>query len=237
MYTNIKKYQNNTDFFRKTLIVFILLYAFSSCTFLKRIHTESPNDQSGVVVEWDDDSANNDNSSSNSSNTTTTNNTSKKNNNNGNTVVENSEPKIKTRTFYTNYSKKFGYELSGDENKDLITEIDTWLGTPYKYGGKTKQKGTDCSGFVGSVISAVYKKEISRSSTDMYNDVTPVKKSELQEGDLIFFKIDGKRISHVGIYISNNKFAHASTKRGVVINDLDENYYKTRFYSGGRIEK
>jgi len=56
----------------------------------------------------------------------------------------------------------------------------------------------------------------------------------LGEGDLVFFKIKKKRISHIGIYLGNNKFAHASVKNGVIISDMDEPYYQKRFYSGGR---
>jgi lipoprotein Spr len=61
-----------------------------------------------------------------------------------------------------------------------------------------------------------------------------VRKDELQEGDLVFFKIHSRSISHVGIYLGNNKFAHASS-RGVAINSLDDGYYSRYFYKGGRL--
>jgi lipoprotein Spr len=64
-----------------------------------------------------------------------------------------------------------------------------------------------------------------------------VNRRNLQEGDLIFFKINNRNVSHVGIYISNNKFVHASTSRGVMINDLDENYYSRNFAFGGRVRR
>jgi lipoprotein Spr len=67
--------------------------------------------------------------------------------------------------------------------------------------------------------------------------VKPIKKSALKEGDLVFFKIKQKRISHVGVYVGNNKFAHASVQNGVIISDLDEPYYKMYFYKGGRVER
>lgn len=70
----------------------------------------------------------------------------------------------------------------------------------------------------------------------MIQDVKKVPKEELKDGDIVFFKINGNKISHVGIYIGDNKFIHASTKRGVVINDLNEVYYKKYFYTGGRIK-
>ena len=68
----------------------------------------------------------------------------------------------------------------------------------------------------------------------MYNQCKHISKQELQEGDLVFFRIDSKDISHVGIYLQNNKFVHATTKAGVMIDDLDEEYYKKYFISGGK---
>jgi lipoprotein Spr len=64
--------------------------------------------------------------------------------------------------------------------------------------------------------------------------VNPIDKNELQEGDLVFFKIKSSSISHIGVYIGNNKFAHAAT-RGVMISNLDEPYWKRYYYKGGRL--
>ena len=64
---------------------------------------------------------------------------------------------------------------------------------------------------------------------------TPVSREDLKEGDLVFFKINSRTISHVGIYLGNNRFAHASSSRGVVLSNLDEPYYKRYFYKGGRL--
>ncbi len=136
--------------------------------------------------------------------------------------------------FYKTYSAKLNIKLSGSEDKKLITCLASWLGTPYKYGGNTKQ-GTDCSGLVLQVYKEVYNKDMYRSSADQLKNVTQIARSELQAGDLLFFKISGENISHVGIYIGENKFIHASTKRGVVINSLDEDYYKKYFFVAGRV--
>ncbi len=70
----------------------------------------------------------------------------------------------------------------------------------------------------------------------MWPAVQPLEKPDLKEGDFVFIKIRKGQISHVGIYLGNNKFAHASVKTGVIISDLDEPYYKKYFYRGGRIE-
>ena len=135
---------------------------------------------------------------------------------------------------YEIYSQKLGVKLEGNEDLKFLESISSWKGTPYKYGGKSK-KGTDCSGFVGSVYMEVYGKQLQRSSKDMVNDVRYVSKKDVKAGDLLFFKINGKNISHVGIYIADNKFIHASTKSGVVVNDLDQEYYQKTFYKAGRV--
>jgi probable lipoprotein NlpC len=137
---------------------------------------------------------------------------------------------------YKIYSQKLGVKLTGNENLDLLKSLSSWKGTPYKYGGYTK-KGTDCSGFVTSVYKEVYGKQLQRSSKDMVEDVKWVSKRELKAGDILFFKINGKKISHVGIYIADNKFIHASTKSGVVVNDLAQEYYAETFYKGGRVKR
>ncbi|MCP4353409.1 MAG: hypothetical protein GY795_48795 [Desulfobacterales bacterium] len=137
---------------------------------------------------------------------------------------------------FSEYSDKLGINFDGTENMQLIMAVDEWLGTTYRWGGCSKY-GIDCSCFVKSVYKDVYDIELSRSSYQIfYNDLMPVNKEELQEGDLLFFKIKKNRISHVGIYLKNNKFAHASQYRGVVIDDLNKRYYRKRFFSGGRPE-
>jgi cell wall-associated NlpC family hydrolase len=119
----------------------------------------------------------------------------------------------------------------------LFEAIDEWIGTPYGYGKHQKQKGTDCSGFTMEIYRSVFGIKLNRSSVDQVANTTEVKKEDLEIGDLVFFNIRGNRISHVGIYIGNNKFVHASTKKGVIISDLDESYYKTRYVRSGRVNK
>lgn len=146
------------------------------------------------------------------------------------------ENKTYSDNFYKEYSKKLGVDLIGNEDKQIITEISGWLNVPYKYGGKTKE-GTDCSGFTTAVYKNLYNIDLYRSSEDQLKNVDIIDKSNLREGDLLFFKISGDKVSHVAIYISKNKFIHASTKRGVVINDLTEEYYVKTFYKAGRVIK
>lgn len=119
--------------------------------------------------------------------------------------------------------------------KKLLAEIYSWVGTPYKYAGHSRS-GTDCSGFTMEVYLAVYGIRLNRSASGQVANTEKIKKADLQLGDLIFFNTRGNRISHVGIYIGDNKFAHASSKRGVVIDDLDENYYTRNYVQSGRVK-
>lgn len=139
------------------------------------------------------------------------------------------------RAFYQEHSQRLGYQLSGTENPQLIREVSSWLGTPHRYGGTTRQ-GADCSGFVIEVFRVVYQTSLPRSSSDMASRTRNIGKSQLQEGDLVFFRTSGgRKVSHVGIYLSNNKFIHASSSRGVIVSDLSEPYYVRTFAHGGRI--
>jgi len=144
--------------------------------------------------------------------------------------LKNADPK-----FYAKYSRKLGIPLNGTEDKQLILAVNKWIGTPHRMGGCSK-KGVDCSCFVKTVYRDVYGIDLHRSSRSIYyEDLVPIRKRDLQEGDIISFKIRGKRISHVGIYLKNNKFVHSSRKYGVVISDLNEKYYKKRFFGAGRV--
>lgn len=120
----------------------------------------------------------------------------------------------------------------------LLELIESWYGTKYKYGGSTRE-GVDCSGFAKAFMSSYYDITLTRNSADQYKQCpTKVKKKKLKQGDLVFFKTNGSRggITHVGVYLCNNKFVHAATSTGVMISDLDEDYYKARFAGGGRMK-
>ncbi len=130
------------------------------------------------------------------------------------------------------FSVKLGVPESGIKNELLYQFIKEWYAAPYKYGGKTKL-GIDCSGFSSVLYQAVFKKQLSASSKNQYNDCKKTNKQNLKEGDLVFFNTNGKDVSHVGVYLQNNKFVHASTSKGVIINDLNEAYYKKYFVAFG----
>lgn len=119
-------------------------------------------------------------------------------------------------------------------DKKLIHFVDAWYGVPYKYGGAEKS-GIDCSHLVCRVYKDVYGRKIGGTANDLEKMSDEVKEGRLKQGDLVFFKIESSKVSHVGIYIANNHFVHASVKKGVIINNLDDKYYKKYFYKGGRI--
>ena len=134
---------------------------------------------------------------------------------------------------------RLGVNASSTDNARLYSECASWLGASYKYGGTTKS-GVDCSGFVYMGYKAVFGKTLTRQSAGMLTDnCTKITKSQLREGDLVFFRTDGKKSStpnHVGIYLKENKFIHASTSKGVVVSDLLQSYYVTNWITGGRVK-
>src|SRR5690606_20447758 len=132
------------------------------------------------------------------------------------------------------FSQVMGVAISATSNTKMYQFIYDWLGTPYRFGGNTK-KGIDCSGFAKAMYDKVFNTNILRNSRDIFSMTNPLSKDELKVGDLVFFKIKSRSITHVGVYLGDNRFAHASTSKGVVISDLDEPYYKRYFYKGGRI--
>ena len=132
------------------------------------------------------------------------------------------------------YSLKMDIAVEEIKNIPLLQKIDEWWGTPYVLGGNSKN-GVDCSYFTLDVMRDIYKVNLKRTAAEQYEQSVKIEWNNLKEGDLIFFKTDGRRrISHVGIYLANNKFAHASTSQGVTIGDLTDPYWQRRLYSLGR---
>ena len=128
-------------------------------------------------------------------------------------------------------------KLGRHDNKKLYKELKKWLGTPYEYAAHTCGEGTDCSGMVMEVFLTVYGIKVHRNSAKMLEEnCRVIDLDDLKEGDLVFFCTNGdERVSHVGIYLKDNKFVHASSSRGVAVDDLRQNYYATHFHAAARV--
>ncbi|MBD5164036.1 MAG: hypothetical protein HDT09_04980 [Bacteroidales bacterium] len=118
----------------------------------------------------------------------------------------------------------------------IIKEARRWIGTKYKYGGYTR-KGTDCSGLVWTIYQDVAGIKLPRNSVKQFEYCIPLSREQLSPGDLVFFNTagNGTRVGHVGIYIGDNSFIHASSSMGVRISTFDEPYYARTYNRGGRI--
>jgi hypothetical protein len=119
-------------------------------------------------------------------------------------------------------------------NAPLISFLESWYGTRYKMGG-TNKSGIDCSAFTSILMDSVFTIKLPRTAKGQYDMGSKIQRDYLQQGDLVFFNTTGG-ISHVGVYLTNNKFVHASTTLGVIISDMDELYYRNRYIGATRVK-
>lgn len=133
---------------------------------------------------------------------------------------------------------KLGVDIAKDDNHALFIEASKWVGVPYRSGGKS-MRGVDCSGLTLCICQNAYGVKLSpNSQMQLDRDVKhDVRKSKLQAGDLVFFsgRRSRRKISHVGMYLKEGKFIHASSSRGVRVDRLDDDYWKRRWITGGRV--
>ena len=130
-----------------------------------------------------------------------------------------------------------------DRDKDLsasaralLDEAYSWVGTPYAYGGHSR-RGTDCSGFVMEVYRRALDFSLPRSTSEQSEACNSIDRDALRPGDLVFFRhIKHGKINHVGIYTGNGRFLHASSSKGVIESDLEEEYYARRFRHAARVK-
>jgi murein DD-endopeptidase / murein LD-carboxypeptidase len=119
-------------------------------------------------------------------------------------------------------------------NTALYNSIDEWMGTRYRLGGNNKD-GIDCSALMQIIYTTQFGINLPRTAREQYEATQRISPADLKEGDLVFFNTQGG-VSHVGVYLQNNKFFHASSS-GVTISDLYDPYWEKRFISAGRYQK
>ncbi|WP_304731185.1 C40 family peptidase [Paramuribaculum intestinale] len=122
------------------------------------------------------------------------------------------------------------------ETRRLLEEARRWMGTSYRYGGSTRS-GVDCSGLTSQIFVNALQIKLPRSSAQQSEYCRRIDRSELMEGDLVFFRTGSKGVSHVGMYVGDGRIIHSSTSRGVIVSSLDESYYRRTYHSSGRVER
>lgn len=157
------------------------------------------------------------------------------NNNRETKKVDSNVVKVNTSTGYDKIlNTSFNSNASGVARK-AIASAESKLGSTYVYGD-TGKSGYDCSGLIYSIYKEELGISIPRSSMEQSNYGKQVSQSDLQEGDLVFFNTTGEGVSHVGLYIGNGKFIHASSGQGrVITSSLSESYYESRYVNATRI--
>lgn len=134
-------------------------------------------------------------------------------------------------------------QASQDEFENMVRNLDVksrimdqyadWKGVRYRLGGSTK-KGIDCSGFVQRTFREQFGLDLPRSTYEQQEMGKSISRTKLRTGDLVLFRA-GSTGRHVGIYIGNDQFVHASTSSGVTISSMNEPYWKKRYNEARRV--
>lgn len=137
------------------------------------------------------------------------------------------------------YSQTYDVNKLKEKDPSLFSFVQDWLGTRYRYGGVTKS-GIDCSAFTKTLYRLVFNTEIPRTAESQYNQVKKqnavVSKKDLETGDLVFFRTNTASTWHVGVYLDSGYFVHSSNKKqGVIISSLDEQKYRSKYLSAGKL--
>jgi cell wall-associated NlpC family hydrolase len=164
-------------------------------------------------------------------------------NNNGNSGSARSDYGSANGSSMENFSAlRFKYAILENaavediSNTKLLSFMEYWYGTRYRYGGTTRE-GIDCSAFSFLLLSSVYGvATMPRTAKEQFDASKRLRRDELQEGDLVFFHTLGKHraVTHVGVYLRNNRFIHASVS-GVMISDMNDGYYDEHYVGAGRV--
>lgn len=157
------------------------------------------------------------------------------------TVEESEKPVKKVRYASLELDKlstTLGITVEQDDDVELFREVATWVGTPYKSAGADKD-GADCSGFVNAVYDKVYDISLPRQTSKIYETSSRIDLEDVDSGDLVFFRTDGKTDktpNYMGIYLKENRFVIMSSK-GLKFENLSSSYYKKNFVCAASIKK
>ncbi|RYZ22367.1 MAG: hypothetical protein EOO16_09370 [Chitinophagaceae bacterium] len=138
-------------------------------------------------------------------------------------------------TLHLKFAVLLNTEVEAVPALPLLVLMDDWWGTKYRLGGNDRS-GIDCSGFTCMLYKEQFGVQLPRTARDQFAAARSIDPAQLREGDLVFFTT-GSSITHVGFYLQNNKFVHASTSEGVTISDLNDRYWQARFAGAGRWEQ
>ncbi len=117
--------------------------------------------------------------------------------------------------------------------RQLYAQYNAWKGVRYQLGGLSK-KGIDCSGFVSITFKKKFAISLPRTTQQQAQQGFEIPRSQLKAGDLVFFKT-GSNVLHVGIYLENGKFLHASTSKGVTVSTISNSYWQKRYWKATRL--
>jgi cell wall-associated NlpC family hydrolase len=146
------------------------------------------------------------------------------------------ENPVDKTNFVSHFEKLKTFNVALTPREKVLFEVIKYLETPYKYGGSS-QKGMDCSAFTLQVYQNSLSVEIPRSAREQYSSGEKISKDELKFGDLVFFNTTKRSFpGHVGIYLGEDQFVHASRSQGVTVSSLEDTYYKKRFVGARRVE-
>lgn len=132
------------------------------------------------------------------------------------------------------FTREKNTAISALDQSRLMRELSKYMSVPYVLGGENGD-GLDCSAYTMLVYKQALKKDLPRTSLDQSKVGALVEFDDLKFGDLVFFNTTGDPASHVGIYLGDDLFAHASVSFGVTISSLQSSYYKKRYESARRI--
>lgn len=123
------------------------------------------------------------------------------------------------------------------EANELISSAMGFLGVAYRFGG-TSPTGFDCSGFMQYVFRNAYAVNLPRTSAEQATMGVAVSRADLQPGDMVFFRTSGSRISHVGMYVGNDRFIHAPrTGKRIEITSLSNKYWNSKYATARRVKR